>query len=90
MAYVTLKNLRAIHQGWKNYIWKSPTIEELAKERATICAQCPHFIKNKTFEVMLHDRSVEKIEGAACQKCGCPLSIKLRQILSGCPDERWD
>lgn len=82
-------NFKAIASGWKNYIFKSPTIEELAKTRAEICSKCPHFDPNKPFKKIMPDKSITKIEGAGCGICGCPLSSKLRQVLENCPDKRW-
>lgn len=82
-------NFLAIASGWKNYIFKSPTIEELAKTRAKICAECPNFNDKSPFKKMLPDKSIEIIEGVGCGLCGCPLSAKLRQVLENCPDKRW-
>lgn len=84
-------NYKAIASGWKNYIFKSPLIEELAKTRAKICAECPHLNTEYQFKKILPDKSIEKIEGTACGLCGCPSSAKLRQVLERCPDNppRW-
>ena len=83
-------NYKAIASGWKNYIFKSPTIEELAKTRAKICSECPHFSDKHPMKRIMPDKSIKKIEGVACSLCGCPLSAKLRQVLESCPDKRWD
>lgn len=32
--------------GWKNVIWKSQATEDLAFDRASVCADCPHNINN--------------------------------------------
>lgn len=82
---------QAIAQGWKNYIFKSDTVEELAKTRAKICSECPHIDTEYPFKNMLPDKSIKIIEGTACSLCGCPLSAKLRQVLQSCPDtpKRW-
>ncbi len=34
--------------GWKNYIFKSPEMESIAKERLTICLSCNKLRKNNT------------------------------------------
>lgn len=39
--------LKEIFLGWKNYIFKSPEHEELAKKRINICISCEKFKKNK-------------------------------------------
>lgn len=31
-----------IVSGWKNVVFKTPEIEEMAHKRALICAACPH------------------------------------------------
>lgn len=83
-------NFKAIASGWKNYIFKSPTIEELAKTRAKICAECPHFSDKHPFKgKLMPDKTIEPIEGVACTLCGCPLSAKLRQVLEQCPEKKW-
>lgn len=82
-------NFLAITSGWKNYIFKSETIEELAKTRAKICSECPNINTQYKFKKILPDKSLEEIEGTACNICGCPLSTKLRQVLQNCPEKKW-
>lgn len=83
-------NFKAIASGWKNYIFKSPTIEELANTRAKICSECPHFSDKHKFKGrLMPDNSIKPIEGVACTLCGCPLSTKLRQVLEQCPEKKW-
>ena len=82
-------NFKAIASGWKNYIFKSPAIEELAKTRAKICAECPHLNLKKSFKKILPDKSLGVVEGTGCDICGCPLSAKLRQVLENCPEKKW-
>lgn len=43
--------LKEIYNGWKNYAFKSPEIEKLAKKRAEICADCPKLTNKKTCSV---------------------------------------
>ena len=38
-----MSKLSEIYEGWKNYIFQTPEIEELAKERIEICAVCEYF-----------------------------------------------
>lgn len=84
-------NYKAIASGWKNYIFKSPHIEALAKERAKICADnCQYFsAKHKFKGKLMPDNTLKEIEGVACTSCGCPLSSKLRQVLEQCPEKKW-
>lgn len=88
----SLKNLRAIVSGWKNYVFPSETIELLAKERAKICASCEHFVPDKIFKSQLPDRSITEIQGIGCGLCNCPLSTKLRQVIQMCPHDppKWE
>ncbi len=92
LQWRSFTNLRAIGQGWKNYVFKSETIELLAKERAKICAGCEHFKKDKIFKEQLPDRSIKEIQGIGCNLCGCPLSTKLRQVIQICPHDppKWE
>jgi hypothetical protein len=82
-------NYKAIASGWKNYIFKSESIEELAKTRAKVCSECPNINTNYMFKKILPDKSLENIQGTACNLCGCPLSSKLRQVLENCPEKKW-
>lgn len=77
--------------GFKNYAFKSPEIEEMAKQRAEKCAACPHANPKYIFKA-LRDRKLEMIEGLACNICGCLLSAKTRSPLESCPDnpKRWE
>lgn len=69
--------LNEIYDGWKNYVFPSPQIENLAKERAKICVNCkingkPGMRRNKT-----------------CKICGCFIPAKVRSPKSNCPLKRW-
>lgn len=37
-----MSRLTEIYEGWKNYIFQTPEIEVLAKERIAVCAVCIH------------------------------------------------
>lgn len=84
------RKLRAIVSGFKNYAFPNEHFEKLAKERAKICAQCPHANPKKMFRKLLPDNSITHIEAAGCDICGCLLSAKVRQIIEPCPDGRWE
>lgn len=84
-----IKNLRAIYDGFKNYNFPDPEIEKIAKERAEICASCPHANKNHPFKLLLDDKSTKNITGMGCDICHCLLSAKVRTMLTGCPEKKW-
>lgn len=87
MDYVT--NLKAIVSGFKNYKFPSKTMEELAKERAKICATCEYANPNHPFKKMIDDQRTEIINGMGCNICGCLLSAKVRQLFTDCPEKKW-
>lgn len=43
--------LQEIYSGWKFYAFKSPEIEELAKNRAKTCVSCKELRRNKTCKI---------------------------------------
>jgi len=43
-----MSRLSEIFDGWKNYAFPNPSIEELAKERIEICVDCDKLKKNNT------------------------------------------
>jgi ribosomal protein L37E len=76
-----------IFNGWYNLLTKDKVAEKVAEERAQICARCP-FAVEKTLLIFVKD-DLEEIEGMACERCGCPLSAKLRSINEKCPENLW-
>lgn len=81
--------LKAIIEGWKNYIFTDPEMEKKAVERAKICAQCPH-AKRGTYQKQMSDYTLKDIQGYMCDVCGCPLSTLLRQNEKGCELNKWE
>jgi hypothetical protein len=76
-------NFSQIYEGWKNNLFPSkdmkPYIEAVAKERMSICEECPMHSKNfKTVRLDAH-----------CTDCGCTLSAKLRCLSCECPQKKW-
>ena len=69
-----MKKIKAISEGITNTIIKDEKIEELAKERYSICEKCEH--NNK-----------EIIE--RCKICGCIIKFKIRQSIQKCPKKYW-
>lgn len=71
-------NIIDIISGWKNFISKSEVTEEIAKERAKICATCEHAKHSTTLNAFIKDE-LKEVEGYYCNDCeGCPLSAKIR------------
>jgi len=66
--------LAEIFEGWKNYTFPNPQVEELAKKRMAICVsnECKRFRKNKT-----------------CALCGCYMPAKIRSPKSKCAIKKW-
>jgi len=66
--------LAEIFEGWKNYTFPNPQVEELAKKRMAICVsnECKRFRKNKT-----------------CALCGCYMPAKVRSPKSKCTIKKW-
>lgn len=80
------KSKGQIFEGLKNSIFRREDVEEIAKERMEICAQCDTFDK----------------EGSGCLApgthpccdqtkggCGCSLELKTRSLSSACPKNKW-
>lgn len=69
-----MSQLTEIFEGWKNLTFPNPQIEELAKNRITICVKndCKKFNQNKT-----------------CAMCGCYMPAKVRSRRSKCLKGLW-
>ena len=80
--------LEKILNGWKNYLILDPAIEKVAKQRASICADCP-FMKKGLFSAVLKDYSIKEIDGYYCGGCGCPIPAKIRSEDEKCPKFKW-
>jgi hypothetical protein len=40
------EKLAEIQDGWSNWIWKNEEVEEIAKQRATVCSKCDSNVAN--------------------------------------------
>lgn len=78
--------LNQILSGWRNFIGKSEVVESVAKQRAQICAVCPHAKQGKLLAYIKD--SLKEVEGAYCNLCSCPLSAKVRSS-DICPENKW-
>ncbi len=79
-----------IIDGWKNYTFQNKEVEKLAHDRASKCANCPHAVYG-TYEKLMPDYSLKKVQGMKCSLCGCPLSTKLRSTAKDnkCDLNKW-
>jgi hypothetical protein len=78
--------LKEILSGWKNYLSKSEVTETTARQRAAICAACPHAKQGKLLTFVKD--TLKEVQGAYCNACGCPLSAKVRSN-DICPEHKW-
>jgi hypothetical protein len=80
------KNKGQIIEGISNSIFKREDIEEIARERYKICADCHlHIVHGEGCTVPgTHPCCNEKLGG-----CGCSLSLKTRALSSECPLGKW-
>lgn len=90
MSISAINKLSAILEGWKNYAFKSPEIEKMAKQRAEICSNCDYADPEHPIRALvMPEKAIAEIKGMACTLCGCPLSTKLRVPFERCPDKKW-
>lgn len=69
-----MSQLSEIYDGWKNYVFQDPEVEEIAKKRIAICVanECKKFKTNKS-----------------CAMCGCYMPAKVRSRKSRCLMGKW-
>lgn len=80
-----MTKLTSIISGWSSLATGSK--KELAVKRAEVCADCDYSVKSKIVNV-INDEVVE-LRGLVCDKCGCPLSAKVRSESEQCPLGKW-
>ena len=64
-------------QGWGNYFWPNPKIEEMAQQRMRICSTC---------DQLTDDNRCNKCE----TKIKCPIIAKTRAPKESCPMGKWE
>ncbi len=69
-----------IVEGYSNLIKRDEEIEKLAKQRLSVCEDCPFNSKNNS---MLGSMI------PYCTKCGCILAAKVRNEKGQCPEKKW-
>lgn len=75
-----------ILEGWGNYF--KGKMSALERERGKVCEECPEAVVG-TYEKLMPDFQLKKIQGLKCNQCGCPLSTKLRSKDEECPLKKW-
>ena len=79
--------LYKIINGWRHYFTDNSEVEEMAKERIKHCIECPEKKESKVFGWVKDD--IEEISSTICNKCSCPLAMKVRSINEKCPINEW-
>lgn len=80
-----LKNgIEPIEQGRENYL--SGSMEEVAKNRALICQDCPagNFVNEPIDFLKVEDTRIPELSNKMCNECGCASPYLLRQNIKIC------
>lgn len=82
-----------VRNAWGNYITNNEAANYKARERADKCCNC-EFKKENVLLKAIPDITFPCIAGTYCNKCGCPLSAKVRSTLdknknNKCPINKW-
>ena len=73
------KNRKQIMEGIKNAAIKNEFVEEVSKDRYSICNSCDS----------KGDKCAVPGTTPCCNECGCSLSFKTRSLSSECPLGKW-
>ena len=77
-------NFSQIYEGWRNKLIPpadmKDMIQQVSKERVTICNDCPFHSKN-------HKTPLRP--DAHCTDCGCNLEAKSACLSCNCPQGKW-
>lgn len=76
-------------EGVINKNTNKENIEILAKERSSICSECPENIIEPIEYLRIKDENNASINERCCNKCGCALPYMTRQLKKGCPLKKW-
>jgi hypothetical protein len=79
-----------IVDGFSYLIMTDPKVEEVAKERASICAKCPHasYIAGHKNTVVVEQKEYT-YKSMKCNACECALAAKVRAMDNHCPLNKW-
>lgn len=80
-------NVKGVLKGRHNK--KTGEFDELAKERAAICAVCPKNILEPIEELRIKDDEIPEISNRCCGECGCALPYLTRQNEETCKLKKW-
>ena len=78
-----------IVEGFTNLVIAHPVAEEVAKERAKICAACKYSAFSGVLNKVVVDNKTKTIQGLYCKTCGCSISAKIRSKGDYCPRGKW-
>ena len=77
-------NFSQIYEGWRNKLVPpadmKDTIQQVSKERLSICSECPFHSKNHKTPLRPDDH---------CIDCGCNLEAKVACLSCSCPQDKW-
>lgn len=77
------KNKGKILEGIKNNMFKQEHVEEVYKERKSICDNCPKID-------LAGSHCYVPGTQPCCSVCGCSLNLLLRSLSSECEDGKWE
>lgn len=84
-----IKNgLDPIEDGINNFNHPTQEVEQIAKERAEVCAGCPLMETEPISFLKVKDKTIIGISEMMCGECGCTLPYKVRQNQTICP--KWN
>ena len=72
----------AIYEGIKNKVFKKEDVEHIASIRWSICQEY------SLFDIKGNDCLIPGTQ-PCCSDCGCNLSLKVRSLSQGCPQNKW-
>jgi len=77
-------NFSQIYEGWRNKLVPKKEMKKLiqnvSKERLSICNECPFHSKNHKTPLRLDNH---------CTDCGCNLEAKTACLSCSCPQDEW-
>ncbi len=76
------KSRGQIYEGIRNNIFRRIHVEEIARERYSICIGCDSFDKGGSSCIMPG-------LGICCSECGCVIDLKVRALSDSCPRGFW-
>lgn len=84
-----IKNIdvNGVIEGMANKI--SGSMDDVAKQRAEICAECDSMVDEPIEELAINDKNIPEISRKMCNECGCSLPYLLRQNRKKCKLKKW-